>query len=175
MSTSLTRYLTRTLVLILGFSLFDALIHGGIAAAMQRAGSYNQTVSDMYQLGFAIAMAAVFVMVFFGLHWKRETIAVLILLFGFVEDTLYYAVMPLVNPLIRVLTGGAIYHVQGEGLFPPAIAGWVGWLSRAAGADTIYLSMGTIVIINILACAGGVAVCAGRSLPRHQNATTVRS
>lgn len=148
---------SRVLFLTFAFALFDALIGGGVAAAIQKAGAWNQTVNDFYQLGFSIAMAAVLLICFFVFGWRAEILAVLVLLLGYVEDTLYYVFMPWINPLIKLISHGAEYHVRGGGLFPPEISGWLGWLGRATEAGPISLGMPAILAINIFA----IAVAAG--------------
>lgn len=143
--------IAHVLILIISFGLFDALVGGGVAAAMQRAGAWIQTVNDFYQLGFSIGMAVVLLIAYYSLRWRGEALAVLLLLFGYVEDTLYFVFMPLVNPLIKLISHGAEYHVSGGGMFPPHISGWIGWVGRATGWGMWDLSVPVILVVNFFA------------------------
>ncbi len=150
--------IVHVLILIVCFALFDALMGGGIAAAMQKAGVWNQAVNDVYQFGFSIGMAVILLIVFFSFEWKSEVAAVCVLLFGYVEDTLYYVFVGQMNPLIKLISHGAEYHVGGGGLFPPEISGWLGWIGRFLGSEPLSLSILTIFAINVfaVALAGGI-------------------
>jgi len=159
------RSLIITALLVLSFSVFDALIHGGIAASMQASGVYIQTISDIYQLGFALAMAGILGFAYFGCGWHREVLATLVLLFGLLEDMLYYLLMPLINPLISLLTDGAMYHTSGGGLLPPHVAGWIGWVSRTITGETVYVPLPLWLIINTCAIAFAIFLL---QLPRHK-------
>lgn len=139
------------LVLIVFFSSFDALVGGGIAAAMQKTGVWNQMVNDFYQLGFAIIIAVILFLLYFALQWKGEVWAVLVLLFGYVEDTLFYLLIPIVNPVIKLISHGAEYRVSGGGMFPASISGWIGWIGRSTGWGVWSLSMPAILVINFFA------------------------
>lgn len=152
-------------ILIVSFALFDALVGGGVAAAMQARGVWIQTVNDFYQLGFSIGMAVVLLIAYFAFEWKSEALAVLVLLFGYVEDTLYYVLVPQVNPLIKLISHGAQYHASGGEMFPSHISGWLGWLGRAVGTDPISLSMLTILAVNVFAIvvAGAILVYSNAS------------
>lgn len=145
------RRILHVLLLIVSFSLFDALVGGGIAAAMQKTGIWNQTVNDFYQLGFSIGMAVILLVCYGVLNWRSEAAAVLVMLFGYVEDTLYYVFIPIVNPMIKFISHGAEYHVYGGGMFPASISGWIGWIGRSTGWGVWSLSMPAILVINFFA------------------------
>lgn len=145
------RRILHVLLLVVSFSLFDALVGGGIAAAMQTSGAWNQLVNDFYQLGFSIGMAVVLLVCYGVLNWRSEAVAVLVLLFGYVEDMLYYVFVPIVNPVIQLISHGAEYRVSGGEMFPPHISGWLSWVGRTTGWGDWGLTVPVMLVVNFFA------------------------
>lgn len=99
--------------IILIIALYDALAGGALAAWMQRRNEWNQTISDLYQVFSFLAVACY---ILFTVEIETA-VQVGILWLGFVEDLLYFWIMPLLRPL-HVAIIGQSQHVTVIGDFP---------------------------------------------------------
>lgn len=134
---------------------FDVLIGGAIAALLQIDGftAVDQRLNEVYQFGYGLVIAAALTWLYLRTRKIAHVLAILTLLFGFVEDTLFYVLIPLCNPLISTLTGGATYQVKGGEFFPASISGWTGWASRRMLGQNTAFAMMNIAVINAIAVA----------------------
>ena len=101
--------------------LFDALIGGGISAALRSDGwtASDQGANNSYQLGFFFVIVSVLFMMWKG-GMKFETMMIILLKAGYVEDTLYYVATFFLKWPIKLISG---FDVTWS-LFPHEIAGW---------------------------------------------------
>ena len=134
-------------------ALFDALIGGAISALLRIEGwtSLDQRLNDVYQVNYAVVVAA-------GLAWFhlrfRQTkllIGLTVLFLGYVEDTVFYCLTPIVNPFIKMLTQGELFIMASGEIFPHEISGWLGWLGRAFLGGNIALAMPAVLALNATA------------------------
>lgn len=135
--------------------LFDVLIGGAIAALLQLEGftAIDQRLNEVYQLGYAVVIATTLAWLYWlTRHWAH-ILALGALFVGYVEDTLFYVLMPLCNPLIALITKGASYQVKGGGIFPHSISGWTGWASRRLLGQSAAFTMENVWLINTIAIA----------------------
>lgn len=144
------RALWRLLAIVLTLSVFDALIGGGIAAVLQQRG-WIQAANDVYQLGFGLIVLSTLLIMDLVLKWRREALATFMLFIGLVEDTLFYLLIPVLNPVISFITGGATYRPRGGRLFPIEISSWHGWVSRIVGLENVSVPIMAVFVINLLA------------------------
>lgn len=149
------QYWAAPVLVFFALVLFDVLIGGAIAALLQIEGftAVDQRINEVYQLGYGVVTAAALTWLYLHTRKFAPVLAILALLFGFVEDTLFYALIPLCNPIINVLTSGATYQVKGGELFPSSISGWTGWASRRVLGQNTAFAMVNIAIINTAAVA----------------------
>jgi hypothetical protein len=80
-------------------------------------------------------------------------LALAALFFGYVEDTRFYVLIPLVNPLIKFLTKGEPFRNTSGELFPEQISGWIGWVGRMFLGDNIAIVLRFVFAINAVAIA----------------------
>lgn len=107
-------------------SSIDALCGGGLSLALKEDGywhPYDQTANDFYQAGFGV-FCALFLLWRFSKSFASGLLA-LVLLLGYVEDRLYYLLLPLFSPVFEWR------NLPRVGLdFPEEISGWIGWMAR---------------------------------------------
>ncbi len=153
------QYWALPLLAFLALVLFDVLIGGAIAALLQIDDftAVDQRLNEVYQLGYGVVIAATLMWLY--LHARRAThiFALGALFVGYVEDSLFYLLMPLCNPLVALINGGAAYQVKGGEMFPASISGWTGWASRrmlgqnaAFAMENIWLINGTALLLALL-------------------------
>jgi len=82
---------------------------------------------------------------------------------GYVEDSLFYVTIVIVNPFINFLTQGETYHAAGGGLFPERISGWIGWAGRMVFGHNVSLDLPVVFALNAFAI-----VCASVILKRTE-------
>jgi len=135
--------------------LFDALIGGGISAALRSDGwtLSDQGANNSYQLGFFIVIISVLAMM-----WKNgmkfESMMIILLKAGYIEDTLYYVFTFFLKLPIKLVSGFPVTW----SLFPKEIAGWFGWMSRVFLGEyfavpflkVIMINIGTLVVVYFL-------------------------
>jgi hypothetical protein len=134
-------------------ALFDALIGGAISALLRIEGwtSLDQRINDVYMVNYAVIVAAA--LAWFHSHFRQRKLLIgLVFLFlGYVEDTVFYCLTPLVNPFIKMLTRGELFIMPSGKLFPDEISGWLGWLGRAFFGGNIALDMAVVLALNAIA------------------------
>jgi hypothetical protein len=132
--------------------LFDVAAGGTIAAHLQVDGwtVMDQRVNNNYQLFYGLLVAAAGGWFYFSTKSKRMILALVILFAGYVEDTLFYVFIPIVNPLIKIFSGGRAYQAP-AGLFPERISGWVGWVGRILFGHNVSFEMSVVFVINMIA------------------------
>jgi hypothetical protein len=149
------KYWSAPVLAFVALTLFDVLIGGAIAALLQLEGftAIDQRLNEVYQLGYAIVIAAALAWLYWLTRRWAHVLALGILFVGYVEDTLFYALMPLCNPVIALLTQGASYQVKGGAFFPASISGWTGWASRRWLGENAAFTMENVWLINAVALA----------------------
>jgi hypothetical protein len=110
----------------------------------------------VYQLGFGIIFVGSVIQLFLKSTW--DGIGLLILLIGYVEDILYYLLIPFVNSIILIMTG---YVYKQDGIFPSHISGWVGWVSRRFESN-FSLPLDAVLLLNLSVILLLVAVMRAR-------------
>ena len=133
--------------------LFDVLIGGGIAALLQLEGftPIDQRLNEVYQLGYAVVIAATLAWLYWLTRRWTHILALGALFVGYVEDTLFYVLMPLCNPLIALITKGVRYQVKGGEMFPASISGWTGWASRRLLGQSAAFTIENVWLLNSVA------------------------
>jgi hypothetical protein len=142
------------LVAFLALALFDAVIGGAVSALLSRDKNWtalDQRLNEIYQFTYATVIALTLIGLYIHLQQLRPILAMIILFLGYVEDTLYYLFLPLVKPLINLIT-----RVEGRrgpigGLFPKRIAGWIGWAGRIFFHKQVALKLSVVFLLNALA------------------------
>lgn len=149
------KYWSTPLLVFFILVLFDVLIGGAIAALLQLEGftAIDQRLNEVYQLGYALVIAATLAWLYWFTRRATHLLALGALFVGYVEDTLFYAFMPLCNPLIALITKGASYQVKGGMVFPNSISGWTGWASRRLLGQSAAFTMENVWLINTIAVA----------------------
>ncbi len=149
------QYWSAPLLTFFALVLFDVLLGGAIAALLQLEGftAIDQRINEVYQLGYALVIAATLAWLYSRTRRWAHILALGVLLVGYVEDTLFYVLIPFCNPLIALISKGATYQVQGGEFFPASISGWTGWASRRILGQNAALTMEHIGLINLAAVA----------------------
>lgn len=145
--------LNLALATFLLLALVDALIGGAISTRLQVAGwtARDQEVNNAYQLIYGMIVALTLVWLFFHTRSLRPILAVLVLYAGYVEDTLFYLLIPIVNPVLKLLNSGATFRTPTDSLFPERISGWVGWVGRLIWGQNVSFEMPVVFVMNTLA------------------------
>jgi hypothetical protein len=154
----MSRELKAAIITFLSLVLFDALIGGAISTILRIDGwiGFDQRLNDVYHLNYAIVIAAVLAWFYSRFKQIKTVLALAVLFLGYVEDTLFYVFIPLVNPLIKFLTKGEIFRNASGELFPEQVSGWIGWLSRMFFGGNIAIALQQVFVIN-----AGAVVLAG--------------
>jgi len=149
------RHLNVALIAFILLAIVDAIIGGTVSARLQVAGwtTRDQQFNNAYQLIYGIIVAGMLGWLYFHTRAAKPVLVILILYLGYVEDTLFYLFIPLVNPLISVLANGTSYRVPTGALFPERISGWVGWVGRMVWGQNVSFEISQVFLINILAIA----------------------
>ncbi len=138
--------------------LFDALIGGAISTILRIDGwiGLDQRLNDVYHLNYAIIIAATLAWFYSRFRLIKPVLGLTILFLGYVEDTLFYLLIPLVNPIIKLLTNGEVFRNASGKLFPEQIAGWIGWLGRMFGGVYITFDIPIIFGLNLIAILAAI-------------------
>lgn len=139
---------------VLLLSNMDALFGGGISLALKEDvywSPHDQTVNDFYQAFFGMTCIA------FLLWRARKNLAATMIaalqLGGYVEDRLYYVLMPLFSPIFRWR------HLPGVGIdFPDEVSGWLGWCARVFWGYELALDSPQWFLLNVAALCLGMIV-----------------
>ncbi len=162
----MSRQLKAATITFLSLVLFDALIGGAISTILRIDGwiGFDQRLNDVYHLNYAIVIAGTLAWFYSRFKQIKTVLGLAVLFLGYVEDTLFYVFIPLVNPLIKFLTKGEIFRNASGELFPEQISGWIGWLGRMFGGGNIPLALQQVFVINTgaLALAGFLAFYIGK-------------
>lgn len=154
----MNRELKAAAITFLSLVLFDALIGGAISTILRIDGwiGFDQRLNDVYHLNYAIVIAATLAWFYSRFRQFKILLGMAALFAGYVEDTLFYVFIPLVNPLIKFLTKGEIFRNASGELFPEQISGWIGWLGRMFFNGNIAIDLQYIFLINAAAAAFAV-------------------
>lgn len=140
------------MIIVAALALFDAIVNGAMSSAMRADGwsALDQAANDSYQFGFALIAAVAVIL----LQGTMNRLTVVLLLAGYVEDTLYYLLLPVVSPLTEFLSG----HPGPDYLFPEKVSGWLGWVGRNLFEEQVALDMWFVFIINAIFIVGAIAI-----------------
>jgi hypothetical protein len=149
------RELKTVIITFLSLVLFDALIGGAISTILRIDGwiGLDQRLNDVYHLNYAIVIAGALAWFYSRFKQIKTVLGLAVLFIGYVEDTLFYVFIPLVNPLIKFLTKGEIFRNASGNLFPEQISGWIGWVGRMFLGGNIPLALNLVFVINTIALA----------------------
>lgn len=133
-------------LIFLSLVLFDILIGGSISTMLQVDGwtAIDQRINDVYQMGYGIVILSL--MLYLVTFNKAIATYLSILFLGFVEDVLFYTIIPLFNPIIYIISGYKYLRP-----FPVEIGGWIGWVSRILFNYEILIPTKVAIIIAIIA------------------------
>jgi hypothetical protein len=151
----MSRQLKPAIITFLSLVLFDALIGGAISTILRIDGwiALDQRLNDVYHLNYAIVIAGTLAWFYSRFKQIKTVLGLAVLFFGYVEDTLFYIFIPLVNPIIKFLTKGEAFRNASGKLFPEQISGWIGWVGRMFLGGNIPLALNLVFVINIIALA----------------------
>ncbi|MGH7596567.1 MAG: hypothetical protein ACREOI_09455 [bacterium] len=140
-------------ITFLSLVLFDALIGGAISTILRIDGwiGMDQSLNDVYHLNYAIVIAATLAWFYSRFKQIKTVLGLAVLFLGYVEDMLFYVFIPLVNPLIKLLTKGEAFRNASGELFPEQISGWIGWLGRMFWGGNIAIALRHVFMINAAA------------------------
>lgn len=146
------RRILTCLSIFLPLVIYDVLIGGGIAALLQSEGWQGaaQRINNVYQFSYGIVVVSALVLAFFKFGKRREALAVLVLFIGLVEDSFFYLLIKLLNPLVQVLTQGAAYRAP-ESILPEGVASWPGWVSRMFLESFWRMRPSHVLLLNLAA------------------------
>ena len=141
------------LLLFLVLTVYDVIIGGAIAALLQSDGftAVDQRINNIHQLAYGLVVGGVLAWFYARVQNVLPVLAVIMLFAGLVEDTMFYLLVPFLNPLIGVITGGAKYRVAGGAWLPDQISGWPGWVGRMAVGENVAFSRGEVLAANAIA------------------------
>jgi hypothetical protein len=147
------RELKTATITFLSLVLFDALIGGTISTILRIDGwiGMDQRLNDVYHINYAIVIAATLAWFYSRFKQIKTLLGLAALFLGYVEDTLFYVFIPLVNPLIKFLTKGEIFRNASGELFPERISGWIGWLGRTFLGRNIAFDLSDVFAFNAIA------------------------
>ncbi|MCI0691778.1 hypothetical protein L0337_07180 [candidate division KSB1 bacterium] len=151
----MSRQLKVATITFLGLVLFDALIGGAISTILRIDGwiGLDQRLNDVYHLNYAIVIAGALAWFYSRFKQIKTLLGLAALFLGYVEDTLFYVFIPLVNPIIKFLTTGESFRNASGELFPEQISGWIGWLGRMFLGGNIAIDLQRVFVINAAAVA----------------------
>ena len=150
---SLIGHLTIVLGTFLALSIYDAILGGALAALLRIEGwmPLDQRINDVYQLIYGTVVAASLLWLYSKTGLIKPPLTVWLFYFGFVEDTLFYLLIPLVNPVIKFITKGVGFELATGTLFPERISGWLGWIGRMFFGQDFSFDFMTVLAFNALA------------------------
>jgi len=111
----------------------------------------DQCVNDVYQVNYAVVVAAALIWHYTHFKHLAPVLAIALLFCGYVEDTLFYFLVPLFNPAIKFLTKGETLQMASGQFLPEQISGWLGWLGRTFLGRNIALDRSTFFALNAIA------------------------
>lgn len=151
----MSRQLKAATITFLSLVFFDALIGGAISTILRIDGwiGLDQRLNDVYHLNYAIVIAATLAWFYSRFRQIKALLGLAVLFLGYLEDTLFYIFIPLVNPLIKFLTKGESFRNASGELFPEKISGWIGWLGRMFLGGNIAIDLLHVFVINAVAVA----------------------
>ncbi len=147
------RRLCATLVLFFALALYDAVIGGAIAALLKSDGftALDQRINNVHQLGYGLLATGALLWYYLRVRHLLPVLALAVLFAGLVEDTLFYVLISVCNPLIKTITGGARYHSAGGEWMPQEVSGWMGWIGRMAAGQNLALARSEVFAVNGIA------------------------
>lgn len=140
--------------------LLDAVMGGSIAALLRVEAwtALDQRINNVYQANYGLIVIATLSWLYFFKKMRRPVWAMAALFAGYVEDTLFFLVVVIVNPFINLLTKGETYHAAGGGLFPESISGWIGWVGRMVFGHNVSLDLPVVFALNSFAIASAYVI-----------------
>lgn len=140
--------------------LLDAVMGGSIAALLQAEGwtALDQRINNVYQANYGMIVIATLSRLYFFKSMRKAVLAMTVLFLGYVEDTLFYVAVSVINPFINILTKGETYHAVGGGLFPESISGWIGWVGRMMFGHNVSLDLPVVFVLNAFAIASAYVI-----------------
>ncbi len=152
--------------------LFDAFIGGTISTILRIDGwiGMDQRLNDVYHLNYAIVIAAALAWHYSVFKLIKPVLGLAVLFLGYVEDTLFYVFVPLLNPLIKLLTKGESFQNASGKLFPEEISGWVGWLGRTFLDRNIAFDLPDIFAFNAMAIFIAIFLFCTKCKPANRRA-----
>lgn len=141
--------LAKALGIVVLLSSVDAIFGAGISAGLWPNISSQQAVLDIYQSLFGLI---VFSVLWFARRCNFDTaFSALLLLIAYVEDTLYYLLLPITKHVVLFLSHGKLIVEPG---FPNRIGGYLGWLTRFFGiVPTVDFPLWIVLAMNITGLA----------------------
>ena len=141
-------------------SLLDAVMGGSIAALLQVEGwtPLDQRINNVYQANYGLIVIATLSWLYFFKKIRKPVWAMAALFAGYVEDSLFYATIGIVNPFINFLTQGETYHAAGGGFFPERISGWIGWIGRMVFGHNVSFDLPVVFALNTFAIASAYVI-----------------
>lgn len=152
------------LQVFLALTLFDAIVNGAMTAALRSDGwsRADQQATNAYQFGFFLVIAAL-VSTLFAKEAHRLAISTVVLLAGYVEDTVYYVFVQILGPIIKLLSGNPV----NEEFFPEKISGWIGWFDRLIFNGGFSLAFPKVIAVNVIAIAATFIILKKKSLNQN--------
>jgi hypothetical protein len=165
------RHLKTVLLTFLALTLFDAVLGGAMSALLRIEGwlPLDQRINDVYQLIYGTMVASTLGWLYLRLKSIKPIVAISILFIGYVEDTVFYLLIPLVNPIINFITKGVRFELATGTLFPERISGWIGWVGRMLFGQNISFEFTDALAFNAMAIVAVFLLWAkGRLMMNHQ-------
>jgi hypothetical protein len=130
-------------------SLYDAVFGAGISAGLWPNIVSQQAVNDMWQASLGIVV--------FAALWLTKkydfdvAFSVLTMLIAYVEDTLYYTLLPVTKYIVSFLSHSKLIVEPG---FPEKIGGYLGWFSRWIGiVPSVDFPVWVVLVMNVIGIA----------------------
>lgn len=135
-----------SLGIITGIALYDAVIGGWIETVLWPNILSQQLIMDGYQAGLSITIGLFLFLYIYKLN-PRVCWASLMLLVGYVEDTIYFLLLNISKYITYVISSGRVMPESG---FPDGISGWLGWIWRSFGMTFTKFPIEAVIGINLI-------------------------
>ncbi len=140
--------------------LLDAVMGGSIAALLQVEGwtPLDQRINNVYQANYGLIVVVTLSWLYFFKGMRKVVLTIATLFAGYVEDTLFYVAILIVNPFINLLTKGETYNLPSSGLFPERISGWIGWIGRMVFGHNVSFDLSVVLALNAFAISSAYVI-----------------
>ena len=108
--------------------IIDVILGAGISALLHVLdwGPEARMANKIYQVAYAFIVGG---SAFLLVSSFEETVVVLILFLGYIEDVLFYPLTWFLNPVLKLFWGQEF--ILSEGVLPQRFSGgWIGWIQR---------------------------------------------